>query len=136
MSESVLHEVIERSTTVANQLREGQLFDAGCPLRIILQHVTSRWGVLVLVALIAGTHRFSDLRRKIGGVSEKMLAQTLQFLEQDGFVIRKSYPVVPPHVEYSLSPMGLEVAGHVEVLADWIEANLQKIMDERRLRQD
>ncbi|UOP10282.1 winged helix-turn-helix transcriptional regulator [Pseudomonas palleroniana] len=136
MSDSVPHEVIERPTTVANQLREGRLFDTGCPLRIILQHVTSRWGVLVLVALIAGTHRFSDLRRKIGGVSEKMLAQTLQFLEHDGFVIRKSYPVVPPHVEYSLSPMGLEVAGHVEVLADWIEANLQKIMDERRLRQD
>ncbi|WP_426119115.1 winged helix-turn-helix transcriptional regulator [Pseudomonas sp. DSP3-2-2] len=136
MSDSVLYEVIERPTTVANQLREGQLFDAGCPLRIILQHVTSRWGVLVLVALIAGTHRFSDLRRKIGGVSEKMLAQTLQFLEHDGFVIRKSYPVVPPHVEYSLTPMGLEVARHVEVLADWIEANLQKIMNERRSRQD
>lgn len=136
MADSVPDEVVERPTTVANQLREGQLFDPGCPLRIILQHVTSRWGVLILVALIAGTHRFSDLRRKIGGVSEKMLAQTLQFLEHDGFVIRKSYPVVPPHVEYSLSPMGLEVARHVEGLADWIEANLQKIMDERRSRQD
>ncbi|MHC8305743.1 winged helix-turn-helix transcriptional regulator [Pseudomonas sp. PB3P13] len=136
MSDSVPREVIERPTTVANQLREGQLFDPGCPLRIILQHVTSRWGVLVLVALIAGTHRFSDLRRKIGGVSEKMLAQTLQFLESDGFVIRKSYPVVPPHVEYSLSPMGLEVARHVEVLADWIEANLPEIMNARLSRQD
>jgi Predicted transcriptional regulators len=90
---------------------------------------------LILIALISGTHRFSDLRRKIGGVSEKMLAQTLQLLEVDGFVVRKSYPVVPPHVEYSLTPMGLEVANHVEVLADWIEANLQKIMDERSSRE-
>lgn len=135
MSDSIPYEVFERSTTVANQLRKGQLFDAGCPLRIVLQHVTSRWGVLILIALISGTHRFSDLRRKIGGVSEKMLAQTLQLLEVDGFVVRKSYPVVPPHVEYSLTPMGLEVANHVEVLADWIEANLQKIMDERSSRE-
>ena len=102
--------------------------------RDVLQHVTSRWGVLVLVALLAGTHRFSDLRRKIGGVSEKMLAQTLQWLESDGFVLRKSYPVVPPHVEYSLTPLGLEVARRVEALADWIEGNLPSIMEARRLR--
>lgn len=96
--------------------------------------MTSRWGVLVLVALLAGTHRFSDLRRKIGGVSEKMLAQTLQWLESDGFVLRKSYPVVPPHVEYSLTPLGLEVARRVEALADWIEGNLPSIMEARKLR--
>lgn len=121
--------------TVADRLRSGELFDPDCPSRIVLQHVSSRWGVLVLVALLAGTHRFSDLRRKIGGVSEKMLAQTLQFLELDGFVLRKSYPVVPPHVEYSLTPMGTEVALHVEGLADWIEGNLPRILDERRSRQ-
>jgi DNA-binding HxlR family transcriptional regulator len=70
----------------------------------VLKHVTSRWGVLILVAL-RGPHRFSDLRRKMGGV-EKMLAQSLQALEQDGFIDRVSYPVVPPHVEYSLTPLG------------------------------
>ncbi|MBP8134068.1 MAG: helix-turn-helix transcriptional regulator [Zoogloea sp.] len=115
-------------------MRRGELFSADCPSRDVLQHVTSRWGVLVLVALLAGTHRFSDLRRKIGGVSEKMLAQTLQWLESDGFVLRKSYPVVPPHVEYSLTPLGLEVARRVEALADWIEGNLPSIMEARRLR--
>ena len=93
--------------------------------------MTSRWGVLVLVALLAGTHRFSDLRRKIGGVSEKMLAQTLQWLEQDGLVRRTAYPVVPPHVEYDLTPMGLEVARHVEQLVDWIEDNLGAILAAR-----
>jgi DNA-binding HxlR family transcriptional regulator len=97
----------------------------------VLQNVTSRWGVLVLVALMAGTYRFSELRRKIGGVSEKMLAQTLQALEADGFVLRTACPVVPPHVEYSLTRMGQEVAREVESLADWIEGNLYRIMEQR-----
>jgi DNA-binding HxlR family transcriptional regulator len=83
-----------------------QLVCRTVPSREVLKHVTSRWGVLILVALRDGTHRFSDLRRKMGGVSEKMLAQSLQALEQDGFINRVSYPVVPPHVEYSLTPLG------------------------------
>jgi len=109
----------------------GDLFAEACPSREILKHVTSRWGVLLLVALMAGTHRFSDLRRKIGGVSEKMLAQTLQWLEADGFVLRVQYPVVPPHVEYSLTPLGQEVALRVRDLADWIEVKLPEILDAR-----
>lgn len=117
---------------IAERLQRGQLFSPDCPSRAVLQHVTSRWGVLVLVALLAGTHRFSDLRRKVGGVSEKMLAQTLQWLERDGFVLRVSHPVVPPHVEYSLTPMGTEVARQVEGLVDWIEGNLHRIMDKHQ----
>jgi DNA-binding HxlR family transcriptional regulator len=115
------------------QLR-GNLFAEACPSREVLQHVTSRWGVLILVALLGGTHRFSELRRKIGGVSEKMLAQTLQALESDGFVLRTSFPVVPPHVEYSLTPMGVEIAGQVQTLADWIEHNLSTILQTRAMR--
>ena len=92
--------------TLSERLREGNLFAEQCPSRDVLKHLTSRWGVLVMVALRDGTHRFSDLRRKMGGVSEKMLAQTLQWLEQDGFINRVAYPVVPPHVEYSLTPLG------------------------------
>ena len=109
----------------------GNLFAEACPSREVLKHVTSRWCVLLLVALLAGTHRFSDLRRKIGGVSEKMLAQTLQWLEADGFVLRVSYPVVPPHVEYSLTPLGYEVALRVRDLADWIEVKLPEILQAR-----
>ncbi|GFM87903.1 hypothetical protein PSCICO_33020 [Pseudomonas cichorii] len=104
---------------------------AECPSRSVLSHVCSRWGVLVLVVLRDGTHRFSEIRRKIGGVSEKMLAQTLQNLEYDGFVDRKSLPVVPPHVEYSLTPMGEEIALQVETLARWIEGNMPRIMHAR-----
>jgi len=116
------------TTTLTEQLGRGNVFAEQCPSRDVLKHVTSRWGVLVLIALLGGTHRFSDLRRKIGGVSEKMLAQTLQWLEKDGFVLRVSYPVIPPHVEYSLTPIGLEVGQHVQALADWIEGNLPEII--------
>jgi DNA-binding HxlR family transcriptional regulator len=105
----------------------GYLLSDACPSREVLKHVTSRWGVLVLIVLITGTHRFSALRRKIRGVSERMLAQTLQWLEDDGIVLRVSYPVVPPHVEYSLTPMGQEVAEKIRDLADWIEVSTPRI---------
>ena len=97
---------------------------AACPSREVLKHMTSRWGVLVLISLDGGTHRFSELRRRIGGVSERMLSQTLQWLEGDGLVARVAYPVVPPRVEYSLTPLGRKAATKVRSLADWIEKNL------------
>lgn len=113
---------------LAEAMRRGDVLAAQCPSREILKHVTSQWGILVLMALMEGTLRFSELRRKIGGVSEKMLAQTLQQLEQDGFISRVSYPVVPPHVEYSLTPLGDGIGLHVEALTDWIEHNLPNII--------
>ncbi|AVS84321.1 transcriptional regulator [Paracidovorax avenae] len=109
-------------------MRRGDVLSPDCPAREILQHVTSRWGVLVLVALDDRTLRFSELRRKVGGVSERMLAQTLQVLERDGFVERRAYPVVPPHVEYHLTPLGREVGRHVQALADWIGGHLPEIL--------
>ena len=122
-----MSDIIPEPRRLSEQQHDGDLFSAHCPSRDVLKHVTSRWGVLVLIALQRETHRFSELRRKMGGVSEKMLAQTLQLLEADGFVIRRSYPVVPPHVEYSLTLLGYEVAEKVEALADWIEINLPKV---------
>jgi DNA-binding HxlR family transcriptional regulator len=95
-----------------------------CPSRQILNHMTSRWGILVLLVLHQGTHRFSAIRRKIGGVSERMLAQTLQVLDADGLVLRRAFDVVPPHVEYSLTPLGVEGADHALRLARWVETNL------------
>lgn len=112
---------------LSEQLQRGDLLSANCPSREVLKHVTSRWGVLVLIALEGGTRRFSQLRRTIGGVSERMLAQTLQWLERDGLVDRVAYQTVPPHVEYSLTPLGREAAERVRMLADWIETSLPRI---------
>ena len=119
------------ASTLSQQLRDGNLFAEQCPSREVLKHVTSRWGVLILVALRDGTRRFSDLRRKMGGVSEKMLAQSLQAVEHDWFINRVSYPVVPPHVEYSLTPLGEQVSDKVAALADWIELNLPQVLAQR-----
>lgn len=121
--------------TISEQMRDGNLFAEQCPSRDVLKHVTSRWGVLILVALQAGTFRFSDLRRKMGGVSEKMLAQSLQALEGDGFINRVSLPVVPPHVEYSLTPLGQQVSEKVVALADWIESNLPTVLAHREQKE-
>ncbi len=93
---------------------------AGCPSRVVLDHVTSKWGLLVLVSLTDGALRWSELRRRAEGVSEKMLAQTLRTLEADGFVHREAFPVIPPKVEYSLTPMGSELASHLVPLLGWV----------------
>ncbi|SDI06729.1 transcriptional regulator, HxlR family [Vibrio xiamenensis] len=109
--------------------RKGDVFSDQCPSREVLNHVTSRWGVLVLMALLNGEkQRFSQLRKRILRISEKMLAQTLQALEKDGFVLRTVYPVVPPHVEYELTAAGFEVANRVQVLASWLEDNIGDIV--------
>ena len=113
--------------TLSQKLGRGDLMAAGCPSREVLKHLTSRWGVLVLIALLPGTQRFGDLRRKVGGVSERMLAQTLQWLEGDGIVERRALKAVPPHVEYTLTPLGREAALKVRDLADWIEVHLPGI---------
>lgn len=112
------------SNRLADRMQRGDVFAPRCPSREILKHVTSTWGVLILIGLQGGTLRFSELRRKVAGVSERMLAQTLQQLEGDGLLVRRSYRVVPPHVEYSLTPLGQEAAERVEALTDWIEDRL------------
>lgn len=108
--------------------RKADVMAADCPSRRVLQHLTSRWGTLVMIALLTGTHRFSALRRRIGGVSERMLAQTLQLLEADGMVARHVHDVVPPHVDYSLTPLGRQAAGQLVALTGWIEQNLPAIL--------
>ena len=118
----------ENKGILAAVIQRGEVLSKECPSREILKHVTSQWGVLVLIVLLNGTHRFSQLRRKIGGVSEKMLTQTLQQLEMDGFVLRVSHPVVPPHTEYSLTPPGEGIGRQVEFLTDWIEENIGQIL--------
>ena len=116
---------------LARQNLGAHLLAAACPSRAVLSHLTSRWAVLVLVLLLSGTRRFSELRREVGGVSEKMLAQTLDALCSDGFVLRQAYMVIPPKVEYSLTPLGREAAERLAVLVDWIEDNYPRIEQAR-----
>ena len=119
---------LEVKPTLLNRMRRGELLVEACPSREVLKHITSRWGVLVLLVLETRVHRFSELRRAIGGVSERMLAQTLQWLESDGLVDRIAFEGVPPHVEYRLTPLGREAAEKVRELADWIEDSLPRIL--------
>lgn len=121
----------DTSVGLAARMERGDLMAAACPSREILRHVTSRWGVLVLIALQPGTRRFSELRRTIGGVSERMLAQTLQWLEADGMVVRTDHHTVPPHVDYALTPLGREGAEKVRLLAEWIELRMPEIVERR-----
>lgn len=109
---------------LSERIRHGNVLARACPSRKRLQHLTSRWAVLVLVVLLKDTLRFSQLRRSIGGVSERMLAQTLQQLEADGIVRRRVLQAVPPQVDYTLTPLGREAALKVMALVDWIELNL------------
>lgn len=115
--------------TLTARIRRGDLFigEGACESREAFSHVTSLWGVVCLIALRDGTQRYSELRRKANGVSEKMLTQTLRRLEGDGFVRRTAFPVVPPRVEYDLTPLGEGVAVRVAALADWLESNLPGI---------
>lgn len=125
------------TVSLSERLCRGDLFASPCPSRMVLKHVCSQWGLLILIALQdKKVMRFAELRKKLGGVSEKMLAQSLQALASDGFLLRKSYPVVPPHVEYRLTEMGEEIADRVVQLTDWIESNLSRVVEAQLAIQD
>ncbi|RKS09195.1 HxlR family transcriptional regulator [Nocardiopsis sp. Huas11] len=101
----------------------GQVLSENCPSRRLLGDITSKWGVLVLVALSEGPRRWSELLRGIGGISEKMLAQTLRTLEADRLVLRDARPVVPPFVVYSLTDSGEQVTQLLLPLLDWAQTH-------------
>jgi DNA-binding HxlR family transcriptional regulator len=115
----------------AGPVPEG-IFPAGCPSRTVLDHVSSKWGVLILVALSEGPQRWSELRRRTEGISEKMLAQTLKTLEGDGFVRRDAQPVIPPRVDYSLTDRGRELAALLMPLVAWIAEHAVEILNTQR----
>lgn len=98
----------------------GNVFEPDCPSRVLLDHITSRWGVLILVALSNGTLRWGELRRWVKGITEKMLASNLRTLEADGLVLREVHPVVPPRVDYSLTERGRELVSLLLPLVDWV----------------
>lgn len=104
------------------------VLEEGCPTRVVLDHVTSKWGVLVLAALADGTLRWGELRRTVDGISEKMLAQTLRTFEGDGLVARRAYAEIPPRVEYSLTPLGHELVEAMSPLLTWVVGHAADIV--------
>ncbi len=117
--------------TYATSKLLGQVLSTECPSREILEHLTSKWSVLVLRCLSDGVHRFSELKQRIEGVSEKMVSQTLKTLEHDGFILRTVYPVVPPKVEYQLTILGSQAAEKTMYLIGWIEKSLPEILESK-----
>ncbi|MFD3945560.1 winged helix-turn-helix transcriptional regulator [Streptomyces sp. NPDC058579] len=107
------------------------VFARACPSRVTLEHVTGRWGSLTLGALHDGTFRFNELRRRVDGVSEKMLSQTLHALERDGLVHREAQPTNPPRVDYTLTPLGREVAERLVGLIELVEGRMPQVITAR-----
>ncbi|MGD9573160.1 MAG: winged helix-turn-helix transcriptional regulator [Thermoleophilia bacterium] len=98
-----------------------------CRVREVLDRVGDKWSVLVIELLGPGTRRFSELRREIDGISQRMLTRTLRGLERDGLVTRTVHPVVPPRVEYSLTPLGHTLFAAIGPLVEWSRANREAI---------
>ena len=102
--------------------------DGACPVtREVLNRVGDKWSVLVIVLLGDGARRFSDLRRAVEGISQRMLTHTLRGLERDGLVVRTVFPTVPPRVEYALSPLGKTLLKTVTDLANWASSSRPEI---------
>ncbi|GAB2699510.1 winged helix-turn-helix transcriptional regulator [Kitasatospora kifunensis] len=108
------------------------VFGRACPSRCVLKNVTHAWGSLTLAALYDGTFRFNELRRRVEGVSEKMLSQTLHALERDGLVHRDAQLTNPPRVDYRLTDLGREVAGRLIELISLVEERMPEVEEAQR----
>ncbi|MFB4290752.1 winged helix-turn-helix transcriptional regulator [Nonomuraea sp. ATR24] len=111
-------------------------FSAKCPTRQVLDHIAGKWTILVVDALLDGTMRYTDLSRRIEGVSQKMLTQTLRSLEGDGFVTRTVHPTIPPRVDYELTALGRSLAEPITALRRWTEDNINEIERARKRARD
>ena len=108
------------------------IFARGCSSRSVVEAVAGKWGTLVMLALAEEPRRFNALRRRVDGVSEKMLSQTLQSLERDGMVNRDVQTEIPPRVEYSLTDLGAQIAVRLQALVGLVEGELASVLEARR----
>ena len=107
------------------------VYNEHCPTRMVLDRIADKWTVLIIGALENETKRFGELRREIGGVSQKMLTQTLRGLERDGLVARVVYASVPPKVEYSLTELGRTLVRILEAIRHWSEKSIEDVLKAR-----
>lgn len=118
----------ETSETELKISNSWNVYNAQCPTRLMLNRIADKWTVLVLGLLEQETKRFSTLQREIGGISQKMLTQTLRGLERDGLVQRKVYPTVPPKVEYNITALGATLVGPLTGLRLWSEKYIEEVL--------
>ena len=109
----------------------GDAFDPNCPTRLVLDRIGDKWSVLVLLSLNDGPMRFTVLRARIGGVTPKVLTQTLRAMELDGLITREVFAEVPPRVEYALTDLGRSLHGPIAVVAGWAEQNVHEMIRHR-----
>ena len=109
------------------------VYSQDCPTRTVLDIVADKWTSLLIVALVPGTKRFQQLKREIGGITQKMLTQTLRSLERNGLVERRAYATVPPRVEYTLTRLGHTLSETLEALQEWSVAHVEEILRARKL---
>ncbi|WP_084635219.1 winged helix-turn-helix transcriptional regulator [Propionicicella superfundia] len=108
--------------------QEMSVYDPDCVSRAILEHATGRWGSLVLVSLADGPLRFTQIRRQVAGIGDRMLSQTLQRLDADGLISRTELSAIPPHVEYALTELGRPIADRIGALIETIYEQLPGIV--------
>ena len=119
---------VSTEVSVLQRIQAEGALTTNCPTRTVLDHVTSKWGVLLLVFLSDSSMRWGERRRAVEGISEKMLAQTLRTLETDGLVHREVTATVPPRVDYSLTPLGTDLVARLLPLMEWIVDNADDIV--------
>lgn len=108
------------------------VFSENCPSRKVLEIISSKWTILVIQKITIKTYRFGELTREIGGISKKVLSETLHSLECNGFIIRKEYDVLPLKVEYSLTELGKSLNIILTQISDWAIENIDKIQSARQ----
>src|SRR5262245_66136231 len=117
--------------SMPNRARGASVMNAHCLSRVVLSRIADKWTALIIHVLATGTRRYAALQREIGGISQKMLTQTLRTLERDGLVRRIVHPVVPPKVEYSLTRLGRTLIEPLHALCRWSEKHLAELQANR-----
>ncbi|MBX3735310.1 MAG: helix-turn-helix transcriptional regulator [Candidatus Didemnitutus sp.] len=120
------------ATLALPPVEPGSGLEERCPVRDVLDCIGDRWSLLTLSALERGTLRFTELKRAIGDISQRMLAQTLRTLERDGYVTREVFPTIPPRVEYTLTELGESLLAKVKPLVRWADENHARVRKARR----
>lgn len=114
-------------------MRKYDVYDQSCPTRLLLDHIADKWAALILWRISDGTIRFNELRRKVDGISTKVLSKSLKELERDGLISRTAFPTVPVTVEYSITPLGALLAEKISAITEWAQTNIETVLASQKL---